>query len=101
MSATSARIRTTTICKRAVTSAGRRLVADVTPWDPRVAPHAQASHPPFRSPARETRHDRYLRAAEIRIDGAFTWRGAALPDHRPDGLSHRGRSVCDAGDPSL
>src|SRR6185369_5219146 len=46
MSATSARIRTTTICNEHLP----RSLSDVTHRDPRVAPHARASHPPILFP---------------------------------------------------
>jgi len=106
MSATSARIRTTTTCKRDVTSAARCLVARCDVLGSPVLPHTPRRHIASfqKSFTRETRHDRYIRADEIRIDGharSFAARGAAIPRHRPDGFSHRGRSVCDAGDPSF
>ena len=69
-----------------------------------MLPHTPRRHIPFPIASRETRHDRHLRADEAGRDGharPFARRGAAIPDHRPDGLSHRGRPVRDAGDPSL
>ena len=101
MSATSARIRTTTTCNERV--ATRRLVAGCDVRDPRVAPHARASHPSSRSQERNAMTDM---SAQMKSDSdgnarPFAGRGAALPRHRPHRLPDRGRSVRDAGHPAV
>src|SRR5215218_3233030 len=100
MSATSVRIRTTTICER--NARAHALVARCDELGSPVLPARPGVTSLFSY--RETHHDGPLRADETACHGfarSLARGGAALADHWPDGISHRRRSVRDAGDPSL
>ena len=58
MSATSARIRTTTTCNR-MTCAFERPITDVTSWDPPCCPTRPGVTSPIQTPPRD-RHGRYI-----------------------------------------
>ena len=102
MSATSARIRTTTICNERAPNAS---LPDVTSRGPPCCPARPGVTSPFYWAMQERRAMTDMSAAMKSGNHGnarpFAGRGAAIPDHRPDRLPDRGRPVRDPGDPAL